>query len=153
MTSLQCLPFCSASLVCFPSGKLHEILTWHALGLDLVRACPPRITLTNPKGVVLLADTGLRACFSRATLEAWQSPKEGWSCQFPHLQLCNCSLLICCNPVAVRTMTVAALISLFRGSPRRGSEMWLISLVLPWHGIFTIRRCISYWTEMWFPAS
>ena len=74
------LPLCSASLVCFPNdmeygrvwvmlgrvvASLHDILT--SLGFDLVS--PPRITLTNPKGVVLLADTGLRACFSRATLE------------------------------------------------------------------------------------
>lgn len=57
---------------CMGSARESGCKTWHPdlTGFDLVS--PARITLTNPKGVVLLADTGLRACFSRATLETWQ---------------------------------------------------------------------------------
>lgn len=134
------LPFCSASLVCFPNDMEYGHV-WVVLGRVVARH-----DILTSRGSIWLALQGSRlpipkelyflltqACVLVFQEPLWKLDKlmQVWyiadKLSQGGLKLtlsistspCN-SLLMCCNSVAVRTMTVAALISLSRGSPRRG---------------------------------
>lgn len=137
------LPFFSASLVCFPNdteyghvwvmlgrvvASLHDILTspgsiWLALQGSRL-PIPKELYFLLTQACVLVFQEPLWKLDK--LIQVWYNynywqvvPRRVEVNRVDFHVSCN-SLLMCCHSAAVRTMTVAALISLSRGSPRRG---------------------------------